>query len=426
MKLNYMHPRDQIVETMNRIYYGGMTTLSGGNLSIKDDGNGIWITPAGIDKGRLNSEDIILVDHQGRTTGTHTPSLELPFHRAIYSARPDIGAVVHAHPPELVAFSIVRKVPDTRVIPQANSICGAVGYASYALPGSEKLGENIASAFGKGFDVVILENHGVAAAGKNLLEAFHRLETLNYCAKTWIKAKTIGKVNSLTDQQLELFTSRSHLLPEFEHKKFTSKELELRKKVVDIVHRACDRSLMISTEGVVSTRCKEGFLITPTGSDRRTIEESDVVFIKNGRRERGKFPSRSVLLHDNIYKKHAEVNSVITAQSPNIGAFAISDATFDSRTIPESYLMLLDVPKIPFEVFYSKPAKVAEIVSMKKPVAIAENDCVLVLGESLLKAFDRLEITEFSAKALLDTERIGGLVNISEDDLHKLKKTFLT
>ena len=420
-----MHPRDQIVETMNRIYYGGMTTLSGGNLSIKDGETGIWITPAGIDKGRLRAEDIILVDNQGNAIGPHAPSLELPFHRAIYAARPDIGSVVHAHPPELVAFSIVRKVPDTRVIPQANSICGSVGYAPYALPGSEELGENIASAFGEGFDVVILENHGVAAAGGNLLEAFHRLETLNYCAKTWIKAKTVGNVNSLTDEQLELFTSRSHLLPEFKHENFSSRELDLRKKVVDIVHRACDRFLMISTEGVVSTRCGDGFLITPTGADRRTIEEGDVVFIRNGKREINKFPSRSVLLHSAVYQRHIDVNSMISAQSPNIGAFAISDADFDSRTIPESYLMLLEVPKIPFEVFYSQPEKVAEMVSMKKPVAIAENDCVMVLGESLLKAFDRLEITEFSAKALLDTERIGGLVNIGKDDLYQLKKTFL-
>lgn len=420
-----MHPREQLVEIMNRIYYSGMTTLSGGNLSIRDQNGGIWITPSGIDKGSLRPDGIIRIKPDGTVIGPHKPSSELPFHRAIYEKRPDLRAVVHAHTPALVSFSITQKVPDTRVIPQANRVCGPVGYAPYALPGSEQLGESIAAAFVDGCHVVILENHGVAAAGENLLDAFHRLETLNYCARTWIKAKTLGEVSTLTDDQLKLFISRSHILPEFDHVKPSNKELELRNQIVEIVHRACDRYLMISTEGVVSARIDQGFLITPTGIDRRTVEEADIVFIKDGKRERNKFPSRSVQLHNEIYAKHLDINSIITAQSPNIGAYALSDADFDSKTIPESYVMLRDVPKIPFETLYQQPKDVAEMISLKTPVAIVKNDCVLVIGKSILEAFDRLEIAEFSAKALLDTDIIGGLVRISDSDLKILKEKFL-
>jgi L-fuculose-phosphate aldolase len=95
-------------------------------------------------------------------------SSEHPFHRAIYAERPDLRAIVHAHPPALVSYSIVRQVPNTRIIPQANRVCGTVGFAPYALPGSERLGEQIAATFGQGHNIVILENHGVTSRSRSL------------------------------------------------------------------------------------------------------------------------------------------------------------------------------------------------------------------------------------------------------------------
>jgi L-fuculose-phosphate aldolase len=238
MNFNLLHPRDQLVAIMNRIYHNGMTTLSGGNLSIKDDNGDIWITPAGVDKGKLTPKDIICVQADATTQGPHKPSSELPFHRAIYRLRPDLNAIVHAHPPALVSFSIVRQVPDTRIIPQANRVCGPVGYAPYALPGSEALGENIATTFAEGYNIVILENHGMAAAGATLLEAFHRLETLDFCARTLIRARALGEVNTLAEPALNLFDHRHNLLPEFVATGHSSRERELRQQIVEITARA--------------------------------------------------------------------------------------------------------------------------------------------------------------------------------------------
>ena len=157
MKFDLLSPRQQLVDVMNRIYYGGMTTLSGGNLSIIDEEGNIWITPTGMDKGKLTPADIMCVHPDGTVDGLHSPSMELPFHHAIYQRRPDVRAIVHAHAPALVSFSIVRKIPDTNIIPLARRICGKVGYAEYALPGSEALGLSIASAFAQGYDAVLLE-----------------------------------------------------------------------------------------------------------------------------------------------------------------------------------------------------------------------------------------------------------------------------
>src|SRR5687767_10972970 len=115
---NLVHPRDEIIATMERIYRYRMTTTSGGNLSIRDSNGDIWITPARIDKGSLTRKDIVRVDSSGDSHGLHPPSSEFPFHRAIYEARQDIHAIVHAHPVALVAFSICRLTPNTRLFHQ--------------------------------------------------------------------------------------------------------------------------------------------------------------------------------------------------------------------------------------------------------------------------------------------------------------------
>ncbi|MBN2500673.1 MAG: class II aldolase/adducin family protein [Anaerolineales bacterium] len=425
MNFQLLHPRDQLVAIMDRIYHNGMTTLSGGNLSIKDSNGDIWITPAGVDKGKLTPKDMICMHADGAVEGPHKPSSEYPFHRAIYKLRPDISAIVHAHPPALVSFSIVRAVPDTRIIPQANRVCGPVGYAPYALPGSEELGESIAATFAEGYNIVILENHGMAAAGANLLDAFQRLETLDFCARTLIRAKSLGTVHTLSEPALNLFDHRTNLLPEFVPTVHSSRERELRQQIVEITARACDRHLMISTEGVVSARLDEdSFLITPTGHDRRTLAVEDVVLIRSGVREAGKLPSRSVQLHQAIYAKHPDVNCIMTAQCPNVTAYAITAVPFDSRTIPESFILLRDVPLLPFKTLYTEVEKVAEMISESTPVLVVQNDCVLTVGTNVLNAFDRLEVIEFSAKSLIDTTTIGQLVPIGDTEIGDLEVAF--
>ena len=425
MRFHLLHPRDQLVSIMDRIYHNGMTTLSGGNLSIKDDDGSIWITPKGVDKGSLRPTDIVHVQNDGALDGLHQPSSELPFHRAIYAKRPDLKAVVHAHPPALVSFSIAREVPQTNIIPQANRVCGQVGYAPYALPGSEKLGANIAEKFAEGYDAVLLENHGVAAGGSSLLDAFQRLETLDFCARTLIAAHKLGDVHALSEAQLQPFDTVTNDLPEFKPATHNSRERELRQSITDIVHRACDRYLMISTEGVVSARLdNESFLITPTGLDRRGIEVEDIVLIKNDQREAEKWPSRSVRMHAAIYNHHPDINCIMTAQSPYATAYAIAEATFDTRTIPESYILLRDIVRVAHGVQYSMPEAIASQISLNAPVMLIENDAVLTVGRTVLEAFDRLEVAEYSARSLIDTLTLGQMVPIGEDEIIDLADAF--
>ena len=182
-----LHPRDEILQVMQRIYRYRMTTTSGGNISIRDHTGDIWITPAGIDKGNLRREDIVCVRADGSTDGYHRPSSEFPFHQAIYAAHPDISGVVHAHSVALVAFSITGQVPDTRLFHKARTVCGEVAFADYALPGSQALADSIVRAFASGPHCVVLENHGVVVGDTTLQGAFERFETLEFTAKTIIK-----------------------------------------------------------------------------------------------------------------------------------------------------------------------------------------------------------------------------------------------
>ncbi|MCA9270440.1 MAG: class II aldolase/adducin family protein, partial [Planctomycetales bacterium] len=344
MNRELTHPRDEIMQTMERIYRYRMTTTSGGNLSIRDDHGSIWITPARVDKGNLTREDIVCVTPQGQTEGPHRPSSEFPFHAAIYEARSDIRAIVHAHPVALVAFSICRETPDTRLFHQAHSVCGPTGFAPYALPGSEQLGRNIAASFAAGSNSVILENHGVVVGGESLVQAFQRFEAFEFAAKTIIQARRLGDIRYLTQEQLDLAQTRSVSVPSFRPGSAPSAERELRRQLCRFLRRGCRQRLLISTEGSFSARLdQDAFVITPTQMDRETLTEADLVLVSQGRRQKGQKASRAVLAHQAIYRAHADVQAICFAHPVNATAFSVTDSQFDARTIPESYVFLRDV-----------------------------------------------------------------------------------
>jgi len=428
LDINLMHPRDQIVLVISRIYNRGLTTTSGGNISIMDENGDMWVTPSAIDKGSLRASDIILVKNDGTIVGKHKPSSEYPFHKAIYHIRPDIKAVVHAHPPALVAFSIAHTIPDTNVIPQAKHVCGPIGYATYALPGSDDLGESIARVFREGYNGCIMENHGTVVGGSDLRDAFQRFETLEFCGRTIINGKTIGQVKSLSNEQIDEFEAQiPHQLPEMTHVEHPSDEREIREEIVRIVRRACQQGMMISSYGTVSRRWRgNDFLITPTNVMRWDITRNDIVQIKNGLREPGKLPSRATWLHQELYKRNPHINSIILTQSPYLMAFGVSGKKFDVRTIPESWIFLQDVPNVPFGSHFKDNDTILNLISEKVPAVIVENDSVIVTGDKLLGTFDRLEVAEFSAMSLTMAAHIGELIPIGDKEVEDLRKKFLS
>lgn len=421
-----LHPADLLVAAMERIYGYRMTTTSGGNLSIRDDDGTVWITPARVDKGNLRREDIVAVLPDGTVQGRHKPSSELPFHLGIYRVRPDLRGIVHAHPVALVAFSICGRTPETLLFPKSHVICGKVGFAPYALPGSALLGEKIAEVFAGGPSCVMLENHGVVVGGENFEQAFTRFETLEFTAKTLIKAAALGKVTLLGDDQLALAAERKVPDRFFQPGDATSRERALRRDLCEFVRRGYKQRLLISSQGTFSARIHDGeFLMTPAGADRAEIQPKDLVLAGPQGSEAGKPPSRALPLHAAIYRAHPTVQAIAMATPVNATAFSVSSEILDTRTIPESYIFLRDVARIPFEAAYGDPEAFAARCRPDFPVSLLENDGVMVLGTSLLDAFDRLEVLESTAEALINSRPLGTVQPMDGPVISELVREFL-
>jgi L-fuculose-phosphate aldolase len=422
VKLQSLPPGEQLAAVMGRIYRGGMTTLSGGNLSLVDEEGTLWITPAGVDKGNLTGEDVVCLRANGTVAGTRRPSSELPFHRAIYARRPDLRAVLHAHPPALVAFSIAHRVPDTTVLPRVHALCGPVGSAPYALTGSEELGERIAATFARGCDAALLENHGVVTGGRDLLEALHRLESLEICARVLLNAHRLGEVRHPQADSLDL---HSPTLPAFDPGPPGAHELALRRRVAQAARRACATHLMTGAVGVVSALLEEDiFLITPVDGDRCTLEPEDVVQVHEGRRERGAYPDPAAARHRAVYRRHPHVRAIGEGLPVHAAAYAVTGQSLNTRTIPESYILLRDVARVPFDGWTSAPERVAEVVARDVPVVLLDHGAVLATGKDVLQALDRLEVAEFTARSLLDVAPLGELAPMDEACIRRLREVF--
>lgn len=417
MDYSYMHPAEQIVETIGRIYRHKMTTTSGGNLSVLDESGNIWITPSGIDKGSLTPADICCVKPDGTVIGKYKPSVEFPFHKHVYETRRDAKAVLHAHPPALVSYSLLRKNPETRALANVYALCGKVGIAAYAVPGSLKLGENIAARFGEGCDVVMMENHGAVCCAGDIFQAFKKFETFEKCALLDITARLHGKIHVLDQAQLEygekFFTTKCRKSIDV-----TAAEKLAMADMCKMAKRSYEQDLFTSAQGVLSQRTDGAFLVTPCGGDNAYLTSDEIIKIPYGEE---KTPLEKLFAA--IYYKHSDINAIALAQPINAMAFAVTDKKIDSKTIPESYIMIRDMLDMPFGSD-DDPDFIAGALSECNPVATVANSYVLTTGKTLLNAFDRLEVTEFTAKTLIRAGLTGQIVIISPDEVREIEKDF--
>jgi L-fuculose-phosphate aldolase len=318
-------------------------------------------------------------------------------------------------------------VPDTSILPQALGVCGPVGFAPYALPGSELLGEKIAGEFAKNPDykAVIMENHGVVLMGEDIADAYQRFETLELCARTILNANTLGTPRYLTEKQIQHHTQAIHnSFQHFMNVEHPSDERAIRTEICEVVRRACRQGLMSSSYGTASIRWRgDDFLITPANVQRWDIEPNDIVQVKDGMIEAGKTASRSVALHYEIYKRNPKINSIILTQTPSLMGYCCTEEKFDVRTIPESWIFLQDVPKFPFGSQYDNLNDLAEEFK-SRPCVMLENDSVIVTGDKLINTFDRLEVADFSARSLIMAAPVGKLNPITDSEIEELRVAF--
>ena len=189
---------------MKRAYGRGLTTATGGNVSARD-GSVMLITPSGKDKASLSADDIASVDIL--TGSSLSPgmklSIETEMHRLVYAARPDIKAIVHAHPVFASLFSASEDKIDTAIIAESWYLLDKVRKVPYALMGTEELAERV-SDYSVGRNALLMENHGAITFGKTLIKAFDRLECLEQAAKLTYLSKAVKTAGLSADQCKEI------------------------------------------------------------------------------------------------------------------------------------------------------------------------------------------------------------------------------
>jgi L-fuculose-phosphate aldolase len=265
----------------------------------------------------------------------------------------------------------------------------------------------------------------VVVGGQTLAQAFERFETLEFTAQIILNARLLGQVNYLSEAQIELSKKPRTLSPAISPQPPSSREKELRKEICDFIHRAYGHRLMTSTWGSFSARVNEdAFVVTPSHVDRGEMGLEDLVFIRDGQHGSEQKPSRAAGLHRAIYRAHPEIQAIVNALPLNGAAFCVSDFPLDTRTIPESYLFLKDVSKIPFERHYGDGEEVAAVVGPRNPVALLENNGVMVAGRTVLDAFDRLEVLEATAAAIIRSQALGSISAMGPEVIQELLGAF--
>lgn len=409
-----------IVDTINRVYDKSLTTTSGGNLSMRDKDNNIFITPSGKDKGTLEYCDICKVCPNGTIIGEFKPSIELPFHSTIYKLRPDINAVLHVHSPYLVSYSLLNSAPDINVLPYMKTTLKKVGLSAYDIPGSIELGQQIAKYIADGYDAVMMQNHGVVLVADTMAKAYIMLETLENCAKLCLNARKLSnKINTAGD-----FANPNAIDNIFaESLSINKNEENLRFKIAEFAKRCYKHELFSVNNGAISVKLDEKtFLITPSKYDRNNLSPDNIVKVLNGVAYGG-VPDELYKLHQEIYSKKSFINSIFSASPVNIMAYGITDTVINSRTIPESYIMMRDLARLQYGAENVNGA-VAHAITQSTPVVMIENSRVITTGETIVKAFDRLEVTDVTAKNLLLAQDLGIPMNISDEEIKKIDVAF--
>lgn len=202
--------RDDMVRVCRLLYEKGWVASNDGNVSIRLDDEHLMCTPTAISKGMVTAEDVIVCDMAGnKLEGHRERTSEIAMHMTIYAMRPDVRSVVHAHPPVATGFASAGKALDKALLPEVIIQLGAVPLASYGLPGTPALCEGMLP-FIPNYDALLLENHGCTSYGRDVWDAFFKMEIVEHFARITFVAEMLGGARPLPREEVEkLFAARA-------------------------------------------------------------------------------------------------------------------------------------------------------------------------------------------------------------------------
>lgn len=195
---NHKRARKEVARFMRRLYKCGLTTTSGGNISLRISDEIIAITPSATDKGRMKWKEVGILSILGENqTPELKPSIEAEMHLSIYRKNKEVSAVIHAHPVFASSFTAMKYKINTNLTAEATAILGNPSFVPYALMGTKELAEIVSENILKS-DILLLENHGILTTGNSLLQAFDKIEVLESAAKMTLITEVTNKKTPLT------------------------------------------------------------------------------------------------------------------------------------------------------------------------------------------------------------------------------------
>ena len=195
--------RAEIVEAGRRLYARAYVASNDGNISVRLDERRLITTPKSVSKGFMTPDMMVVTDFDGtKVAGDREPSSELPMHLEIYRNRPDVNAVVHAHPPLATGFAVAG-IPLTRaVLAEVVTTLGSIPIAEYGTPSTAELPEAV-RRYIKAHDGLLLANHGAVTCGRDVMSAYYKMETIEHFAKISLVARLLGREHLLSREEVE-------------------------------------------------------------------------------------------------------------------------------------------------------------------------------------------------------------------------------
>lgn len=197
--------KQEMCEIGRRVYDRGMVAANDGNFSVKLSDNEFLCTPTGVSKGFMTPEYICKIDAEGKlleANGDFKPSSEMKMHMRVYKDRPDVQAVVHAHPPYATTFAAAGIPLEQPVLSEAVLTLGRVPVAAYGTPSTQEVPDAVAEYLPY-YDAMLLANHGALTYGDSLINAYHKMESVEFYARLLYQVRLIGGAKELTPKQVE-------------------------------------------------------------------------------------------------------------------------------------------------------------------------------------------------------------------------------
>ena len=194
--------RADIVEVGRRMYARGYTASNDGNISVRLGSDRLLMTPKSVCKGFMTPDMMCITDLEGRKLqGDRDPSSEMLMHLEVYRQRPDVAAVVHAHPPTATGFAVAGIPLDRAVLAEVLCTLGSIPIAEYATPSTQELPDAVAKYI-KAHDGMLLANHGALTVGTDLFAAYYKMETVEHFAKISLVARMLGRENLIAREEV--------------------------------------------------------------------------------------------------------------------------------------------------------------------------------------------------------------------------------